>query len=119
AMTTISIRPATPADITEITAIYRQAVRNGTASFELRPPSEADMTARFEALAAGRFPYLVATDADCVLGYAYAGPYRPRPAYGFTVENSVYVAPDAQGRGIGRMLLGALIEAAEASGFRQ
>jgi L-amino acid N-acyltransferase YncA len=114
-----SIRPASQADISAITRIYADAVERGTASFELDPPSESEMARRMRELTDNGFPYLVA-DADGTLaGYAYAGPYRARPAYRFTVENSVYVAPDAQGRGIGRALLRALIQAAEAGGFRQ
>ncbi len=118
-MSNILIRPAEPDDIARITAIYADAVRNGTASYELEPPTQADMTGRFEALHAGRFPYLVAEQEGGVLGYAYAGPFRPRPAYRFIVEDSVYVAPEAKGRGVGLALMRALIEAARALGFRQ
>jgi L-amino acid N-acyltransferase YncA len=113
------IRPATPADLDAITEIYADAVRNGTSSYELEPPTRAEMAARFETLAAGRFPYLAAESAGRVVGYAYAGPFRPRPAYRFVVENSIYVAPDAKGQGLGRLLLERLIAAAEGLGFRQ
>jgi phosphinothricin acetyltransferase len=113
------IRTATAADLAAITAIYDEAVRSGTASFELAPPGLQDMTRRFEALARDGFPYLVADTGGEIAGYAYAGPYRPRAAYRFTVENSVYVAPGWQGKGVGRALLHALIAAAEAQGFRQ
>jgi phosphinothricin acetyltransferase len=112
------IRPARPDDIPAIAAIYAHAVIHGTASFELAPPDAAEMTRRFEALASGGYPYLVAQAEGTILGYAYAGPYRPRPAYRSTVEDSVYVAPEAQGRGVGRALLAALIEASEALDFR-
>lgn len=115
----IDIRPAGLADIGAVTAIYADAVTNGTASYELEPPTLAEMTARFESLSAGGFPYLVAEDAGTVLGYAYAGPFRPRPAYRFVVEDSVYVAPDAKGRGIGRLLLERLVAEARRLGFRQ
>ena len=108
-----------PADLDAVTEIYADAVTNGTASYELEPPSRAEMGARFETLSAGGFPYLVAESAGTVVGYAYAGPFRPRPAYRFVVENSVYVAPDAKGRGIGRLLLEQLIAEAEKLGFRQ
>jgi L-amino acid N-acyltransferase YncA len=114
----VSIRPATPADIPAITRIYAHAVRHGTASFEFEPPDEAEMTRRQRALLDGGYPYLVAEDGGAVLGYAYAGPYRTRPAYRYTVENSVYIAPDAHRRGIGRALLKALIAQCEARNYR-
>lgn len=114
------IRAATPADIPAITRIYDGAVRHGTASFELVPPTESEMLRRFEGLMAGNYPYLAAVDEDgTLLGYAYAGAFRLRPAYRFLVEDSIYVAPDAQGRGVGRALLNALIAACEERGFRQ
>ncbi len=99
------VRPATPADIPAITRIYAHAVRHGTASFELEPPDEAEMARRQRALFDGGYPYLVAESDGAVMGYAYAGPYRTRPAYRFTVENSIYIAPQAHRRGIGRVLL--------------
>jgi L-amino acid N-acyltransferase YncA len=114
-----SIRPATPADIPSITRIYDQAVREGTASFEIAPPDEPEMRRRFESLRAGGYPYLVAEVAGAVAGYAYAGPYRARPAYRWTVENSVYVDVAAHRRGIGRALLARLITESAARGFRQ
>jgi phosphinothricin acetyltransferase len=117
-MTEVSIRPATPADIPSITRIYAHAVQHGTASFELEPPDEAEMTRRQKALLDGGFPYLVAISDGAVLGYAYAGPYRARPAYRFSVENSVYVAADAHRRGVGRALMDRLIAESEARGYR-
>src|SRR5262249_57683621 len=93
------IRPAGPADIPAITHIYAHAVRFGTASFEIEPPDEAEMTRRQRALIDNGYPYLVAESGGTVLGYAYAGPYRARPAYRFSVENSIYVAPEAHRRG--------------------
>src|SRR6478609_2645884 len=116
---TVAIRPAALADIPAITRIYAHAVEHGTASFELAPPDEAEMTRRMQALLDGKFPYLAAELDGRVAGYAYAGLYRTRPAYRFTLEDSVYVAPEAQRRGIGRALLAALIEASAARGFRQ
>ena len=113
------IRPATPADLDAITEIYADAVTNGTASYELEPPTRAEMVARFETLAAGGFPYLASESAGMVVGYAYAGPFRPRPAYRFIVENSIYVAPYAKGQGIGKLLLEKLIAEVEKLGFRQ
>jgi phosphinothricin acetyltransferase len=115
----MTIRPAVKDDIARITAIYDDAVRHGTASYELEPPTQSEMTARFETLRAGGFPYLVAEQDSAVLGYAYAGPFRPRPAYRFIVEDSVYIAPEAKGRGVGLALMRALIEAVETLGFRQ
>jgi L-amino acid N-acyltransferase YncA len=118
-MTGVVIRAAVPADIGAITRIYAHAVRFGTASFEIEPPDEAEMARRQRALIDGGFPYIVAEADGAVAGYAYAGPYRPRPAYRFSVENSVYVAPEAHRRGIGRALLDRLVAEAAARGFRQ
>ena len=118
-MPQLHIRPAAVTDRPAITAIYRHAVLRGTATFELDPPDLAEMTRRYEALAAAGFPYLVAVMEDIVVGYAYAGPYRPRPAYRFTVENSVYLDPAAQGRRIGTRLMQDLIAACEDRGYRQ
>ena len=113
------IRPAGLADIPAVTRIYAHAVKTGTASFELEPPDEAEMTARMQAIREGNFPYLVAEADAAVAGYAYASLYRTRPAYRFTVEDSVYVAPDMQRRGIGIALLKRLIEECTSLGFRQ
>jgi L-amino acid N-acyltransferase YncA len=122
-MTTLAafhVRAATAADVDAITAIYRPAVEHGTASFELEAPDAEEMARRMLSLLDGGFPYLVAVDrAGTVHGYAYAGPYRPRPAYRHTVEGSIYIAPTAQRRGLGRLLLAALVEEATRRGFRQ
>jgi L-amino acid N-acyltransferase YncA len=115
----VSIRPATPADIPAIARIYAHAVTDGTASFELEPPGEAEMAKRMQAILDGQFPYFVAELDGLVAGYAYASLYRARPAYRFTVEDSVYIAPEAQARGIGKALLEKLIEACTALGYRQ
>jgi len=115
---TVTVRPAARADIPAITRIYGHSVEHGTASFELSAPDEAEMTRRFNELTTNGFPYLVAAVDGAVVGYAYAGPYRPRPAYRFTVENSVYVAHDSHRRGVGKLLLQALIEACTEKGFR-
>ena len=119
-MTDIRIRNATRDDIAAVAAIYRPAVVEGTASFELEPPDEAEMARRFCTITEAGFPYLVAIDAgSTVIGYGYVSRYRPRPAYRFSVENSVYVAPEAKRRGVGRVLLAALIEHCTAQGARQ
>ena len=114
-----SIRPAEPTDIPAITAIYAAAVRCGTASFEVDPPDEAEMRRRYDALRVSRHPYLVAELERTIVGFAYAGPYRARPAYRFAVENSVYIAPGWQRRGFGLALLERLIVEAQTDGFRQ
>ena len=118
-MPTLEIRPAIEADLPFITEIYEHAVRYGTATFELIPPDLAEMTRRFRALTDGGFPYFVAALDGQVVGYAYAGAYRPRPAYRFTVENSVYLQPTIHRRGIGLQLLQRLIGECEARGYRQ
>jgi L-amino acid N-acyltransferase YncA len=115
----ILLRPAEASDIPAIAQIYADAVTNGTASFELTPPDEAEMMRRFTALVGNGYPYLVAELSDTVAGYAYAGPYRARPAYHWTVENSIYVAPAFHRRGIGLLLLKRLIAETERLGFRQ
>ncbi len=116
---TLLIRPTNAADIPAITRIYAHAVTHGTATFELKPPDEAEMLRRFDKLRAGPFPYVVAEIDGAVAGYAYAGAFRERPAYRFTVEDSIYIAPQMYRRGIGRALLTRLIADSEAAGFRQ
>ncbi|HEU0149382.1 MAG TPA: GNAT family N-acetyltransferase [Bradyrhizobium sp.] len=118
-MSDLEIRITQEADLPAITAIYQEAVRTGTATFEIEPPDLAEMTRRFRALVDGGFPYLVAVLGDRIAGYAYAGPYRPRPAYRFTVENSIYLDPISHRRGIGLKLMQELILACTARGFRQ
>jgi L-amino acid N-acyltransferase YncA len=115
----VLLRPARPSDLAAITAIYDHAVRYGTASFELDPPDDSEMAHRYKSLRDGGSPYLVAEIDGAVAGYAYAGPYRARPAYHWSVEDSIYIAPNAQGRGIGRALIERLVAEAEAGGFRQ
>jgi phosphinothricin acetyltransferase len=114
-----TIRDAVDADIPAITAIYGHAVRHGRASFETEAPDEAEIARRRTGLLALGLPYLVAEMPDAgVVGYAYAGPYRPRPAYRFSLENSIYIAPERQGAGIGGALLPALIARSAALGYR-
>lgn len=113
------IRPSRDADIAAITAIYGHHVLHGVASFEEVPPEEAEMARRRGELVARGFPYLVAERDGRVIGYCYAGPYRARIGYRFTVEDSIYIHPDAVGRGIGRALLAEIIERVTAAGYRQ
>ena len=115
----LTIRPADEGDLPAITAIYDEAVRTGTASYEVDPPGLAEMTRRWRGLVSNDFPYLAATRGGELIGYAYAGPFRPRPAYRFSVEDSIYIAPHAQQAGVGRFLLSKLIVLCEAKGFRQ
>ncbi|WP_439598836.1 GNAT family N-acetyltransferase [Falsiroseomonas sp.] len=113
------LRDSRPDDIPALAAIYAHWVTHGLASFELTPPDPAEMARRRDAVLAAGHPHLVATDAaGRALGYAYASAYRPRPAYRFAVENSVYIAPDARRGGIGSALLAALIDRCTAAGFR-
>src|SRR6476469_2022911 len=119
AMSSPEIRPAAAADRPAVTEVYEHAVRYGTATFELIPPHLAEMARRFGVLMDGGFPYLVATIEGRVVGYAYAGAYRPRTAYRFTVENSVYLQPASHRRGVGLQLLQRLIAECEARGYRQ
>lgn len=105
----VDIRAATEADFDAITAIYAWNVDNGTGTFALTPPPRDEMLAGFRNIQAMRLPYLVAADDDDIVGYAYASPFRARPGYRYGVEDSVYLAPEAIGRGIGKKLLDTLI----------
>lgn len=113
------VRPSAEPDIAVIQAIYAAEVLSGTASFEVDPPGIEEMRRRREVLVAAGYPHIVAVIGGAMAGYAYAGPYRARPAYRHSVENSVYVAAWARRRGVGARLLARLIEDCEASGFRQ
>jgi phosphinothricin acetyltransferase len=124
----IAIRPCEDRDVAAVHAIYAHHVTHGLASFEIEPPSREEMGRRRLAIVEAGLPYLVAEERDgdggdggdrAVVGYAYAGLFRPRPAYRNTVENSVYVRADRARQGIGRMLLEALIAECEAQGYRQ
>ena len=118
-MSALTLRPATPADIPAITAIYGPNVRDGIASFEYEVPDETEMATRQAAILSAGYPYLVAEIDGAVAGYAYASAYRSRPGYRFACENSVYVAPSAQGKGVGKALLARLIDDCTALGYRQ
>ena len=119
ALPKILVRPSKAGDIAVIAEIYGHHVLNGLASFELMAPSVAEMGKRRADLIGRNFPYLVAEIEGRVVGYAYASLYHTRPAYRFALEDSVYIHKDFAGRGVGRMLLDALIESCEKTGCRQ
>ena len=112
------VRDARPADLAAVQAIYAHHVRHGLGSFEEVPPDHDEIERRFRAITEGGLPYIVADLDGGVRGYAYAAGYRPRPAYRYAVENSVYVAPGFEGRGLGRALLDGTIARCEDLGFR-
>ncbi|MDP3138677.1 MAG: N-acetyltransferase family protein, partial [Burkholderiaceae bacterium] len=114
-----SIRPSQDADLPAIAAIYAHHVRHGTGTFEIDPPSLADMTARRAEVLARGLPWLVAELDGRVVGYAYCNWFKPRPAYRFSAEDSIYLAPAAHGQGLGRALLAALLARAQAAGVRK
>ena len=118
-MTGCLIRATTPGDASAIASIYADFVRTSTATFELDPPDAAEIIRRMEAVHALGLPYVVAEQDNRIVGYAYATQFRPRPAYRFTVEDSIYIEPEHTGRGIGRQLLTTLIEACRKAGSRQ
>ncbi len=113
------VRASTEADLDAITAIYAENVLNGTGTFEIAPPSREDMAARRAGVLALGLPWLTAEIDGVVVGYAYAGPFRTRAAYRYTVEDSIYVTGSAHGRGVGKALLISLIDACETLGIRQ
>ena len=114
-----TIRPSTDSDIPAITAIYRHHVLHGTGTFEIDPPGSADMAMRRADVLGKGLPYLVAEQAGQVVGFAYCNWFKPRPAYRFSAEDSIYVADSARGQGVGRQLLHALACQAEAAGVRK
>ena len=115
----IHVRPSTSHDIDAITEIYSISVRTGFGTFEIDPPDAMEMTARRNNILQHQLPYLVAESDGVILGFSYASIYRPRPAYHNTVENSVYVGPEAQGKGVGKALLSSLIAECRAVGKKQ
>jgi phosphinothricin acetyltransferase len=118
-MTKIDIRDAAESDLPAIHTIYAHHVQHGLGSFEEIPPSLEEMTRRYRDIRAKDMPYLAAVQDGTLLGYAYAGPYRPRSAYRYACEDSIYVSPDAMGKGVGRKLLAELIARCTAMGLRQ
>ena len=115
----LTIRPSADADVKEITAIYAHHVLHATGTFETVPPAEADMAARRADVLGKGLPYLVAEEDGRVLGFAYCQWFKPRPAYRFSAEDSIYLHPEAAGKGIGKQLLAELARAAEAAGVRK
>ncbi|WP_019654643.1 GNAT family N-acetyltransferase [Variovorax atrisoli] len=115
----LAIRPSREEDIAAITAIYAHHVLHGTGTFETEPPSPAEMASRRADVLARNLPYLVAEEDGEVLGFAYCNWFKPRPAYRFSAEDSIYVAESARGKGLGAKLLAALSQAAEAAGVRK
>jgi L-amino acid N-acyltransferase YncA len=113
------LRPSVDADVPAIVRIYAHHVRTGLSSFETVPPGADEMARRRQDVVKRALPYLVAEVEGTVVGYAYAGPYRLRPAYRFTVEDSIYIHQDHTRKGIGRLLLSALIACCERQGYRQ
>lgn len=115
----MEIRHAVEADIPDIQAIYAHHVLHGTGTFEEEPPSVEEMLVRYHKVVDRGFVWLVATDATGVLGFGYYAPFRERSAYRFAVEDSIYVRDDVRGQGVGKALVGRLIELATAQGLRQ
>jgi phosphinothricin acetyltransferase len=115
----LTLRDSTSDDVAACAAIYGENVRTGTGTFELEEPDAAEMGRRRDAILAQGLPWLVAERGGRVLGYAYAGIFRPRRAYRFCVEDSIYLGADARGQGVGRLLLAELIARCEAAGVRQ
>ena len=115
----MDIRPATPSDLPEIQSIYAHHVLHGAGTFEEVPPSVEEMQQRFETIVGHGWSYLAASDATGVLGYGYYSQYRPRSAYRFTAEDSIYVREDVRGQGVGKALVTRLLDDAAAAGFRQ
>ena len=117
--TALVIRPSSAADVPAITAIYAWNVLNGTGTFELDPPDQTEMARRRDDVLSKGWPWLVAERGGQVLGYAYANLFRPRRAYRFCVEDSIYLSEAARGQGAGRVLLAELLAQCEARGARQ
>ena len=113
------ISPTQKSDIAGLTEIYRHHVLHGSGSFEIDPPDEAEMTRRWQSVTAQGMPHLVLRQGDQVMGYAYCQPFRPRQAYQYTLEDSIYLHPHAMGQGWGRSLLAELMAQAQRVGARQ
>lgn len=115
----IKIRPSTEADVAAITTIYQHHVEHGTGTFEITPPTPEDMTNRRQDVLSKNLPYLILEEDSMVIGFAYCNWFKPRPAYRFSAEDSIYLAPSATGRGLGKLLLTELMAQAERAGVRK
>lgn len=115
----VAVRPATPSDLKAVAGIYAHYVRHSVATFEEIPPTAAHWEGRLDDLAERQLPFLVAESDGTVLGFAHASPWRPKPAYRNTVEDTIYLAPDATGRGLGTLLLEAVVAESARVGMRQ
>lgn len=115
----IKIRPSRDTDVAAITAIYAHHVLTGTGTFEITPPTETDMVSRRQDVLSKNLPYLVVEDGEGILGFAYCNWFKPRPAYRFSAEDSIYLDPRAQGKGLGKLLLQELMAQAERAGVRK
>ena len=113
------IRPSREDDIAAITAIYGHHVLHSTGTFETEAPGIADMTARRADVLSKGLPYLVAEEDGRIVGFAYGNWFKPRPAYRYSVEDSIYLAPDAHRQGLGRALLAELLAVCETAGIRK
>ncbi|MBL8838025.1 MAG: N-acetyltransferase [Alphaproteobacteria bacterium] len=118
-LSSILVRDSTEGDVPAIHAIYSHHVLHGLASFEETPPDVAEMAHRRAEIVKRALPHLVATRDGVIIGYAYVGPFRPRSAYRYTLEDSIYVSPGAQRLGVGRRLLAELLHRSSAAGYRQ
>ncbi|MER6981429.1 GNAT family N-acetyltransferase [Streptomyces carpinensis] len=116
---TATVRPVRRTDLTAVADIYRHYVLHSVATFDETPRSLQEWQHKLDDLASRGLPFLVAEEAGQVVGFAYAGPWRPKPAYRHTVEDTVYLAPEATGRGLGGALLGELIDACARAGVRR
>ncbi len=117
--TSVIIRACAPSDMLTVTSIYAHEVECGLATFEIDIPDVKEMSRRRQSILALNLPFLVAEKNGDVLGYAYASPFRPRPAYRYTVEDSVYLSPAARGQGVGKLLLTGVVDICEKGGYRQ
>ena len=115
----IKIRPSIDADIAAVTIIYHHHVLHGTGTFEITPPTPEDMANRRQDVLSKALPYLVLEEDSAVIGFAYCNWFKPRPAYRFSAEDSIYLAPSAMGRGLGKLLLTELMAQAERSDIRK
>ncbi len=113
------IRPSQNSEIAQIAAIYSHHVLHGTGTFEVEPPSVAEMGHRRDDVLSKGLPYLVVVEGDRVVGFAYCNWFKPRPAYRYSAEDSIYLAPQAHRQGLGRALLGELVRHAEQAGIRK